>query len=91
MTVEEGQAVRPGQLLAVLDLTEINAAVMQANQNVEKLQRDYDRVNNLHKENAATLEQLQNIATALEVAKTISLLPGSTSNIPPSMQQKTEP
>lgn len=69
MTVEEGQSVHAGQLLAVLDLTEINAAVMQANQNVEKLQRDYDRVNNLYKENAATLEQLQNIATALEVAK----------------------
>ncbi len=69
MTVDEGQAVYPGQLLAALDLTEINAAVMQANQNVEKLQRDYDRVNNLYKENAATLEQLQNTATALEVAK----------------------
>lgn len=67
--VDEGQAVQSGQLLAVLDLTEINATVMQASQQAEKLQRDYDRINNLYKENAATLEQLQNTATALEVAK----------------------
>ncbi|MEO6168712.1 MAG: efflux RND transporter periplasmic adaptor subunit [Chitinophagales bacterium] len=69
MMVDEGQNVRSGQLLATLDLTEINASVMQAQQNAEKLQRDYDRLNNLYKEKAATLEQVQNISTALEVAR----------------------
>ncbi|HUM48313.1 MAG TPA: efflux RND transporter periplasmic adaptor subunit, partial [Chitinophagales bacterium] len=68
MMVDEGQNVRSGQLLATLDLTEINASVMQAQQNADKLQRDYERLNNLYKENAATLEQVQNISTALEVA-----------------------
>lgn len=68
MTVEEGQNVRAGQLLATLDLTEINAMVMQAQQNVDKLQRDYERIENLYNAKAATLEQLQNVKTGLEVA-----------------------
>ncbi|MGB3075411.1 MAG: efflux RND transporter periplasmic adaptor subunit [Chitinophagales bacterium] len=68
MLVDEGQNVHSGQLLATLDLTEVNALVAQAQQNAEKMQRDYDRLNNLYKEHAATLEQLQNISTGLEVA-----------------------
>lgn len=67
--VKEGDHVRKGQLLASLDLTEINALVAQAGHNVEKMQRDFQRVSNLYKDSVATLEQLQNVETALSVAK----------------------
>ena len=69
MFVKEGDHVRKGQLLASLDLTEINAMVAQAGHNVEKMQRDFQRVTNLYKDSVATLEQLQNVETALSVAK----------------------
>lgn len=67
--VKEGDKVRKGQLLASLDLTEVSALVAQAQHNVEKVQRDYQRVSNLYKDSVATLEQLQNVETALSVAK----------------------
>jgi RND family efflux transporter MFP subunit len=67
--VKEGDHVNKGQLLATLDLTEINALVAQAEHNVEKNQRDFKRVSNLYQDSVATLEQLQNIETALSVAK----------------------
>ena len=67
--VEEGQTVRKGQLLATLNLTEINSMVEQAKQGVDKSQRDYDRAKNLYKDTVATLEQLQNATTGLSIAK----------------------
>ncbi|MEM8907925.1 MAG: efflux RND transporter periplasmic adaptor subunit [Bacteroidota bacterium] len=67
--VEEGQAVRKGQLLARLDLTEINAKVTQAQNAVDKAQRDVQRIQNLYKDDAATLEQVQDLTTLQKVAK----------------------
>ena len=67
--VKEGDPVRKGQLLATLDLTEINALVAQARFGYEKAQRDFQRVTNLYRDSVATLEQLQNTETALAVAK----------------------
>lgn len=67
--VKEGDPVRKGQLLATLDLTEINAQVAQARHGHEKAQRDLQRATNLYKDSVATLEQLQNAQTALSVAK----------------------
>ncbi len=66
--VKEGDAVTKGQLLATLNLTEINAQVSQARLAFEKAERDYKRVNNLHRDSVATLEQLQNAKTGLDVA-----------------------
>jgi len=66
--VEEGQAVTRGQLLATLDQTEIDAQVSQAKNNLEKTRRDFDRVDRLFKDSAATLEQFQNVKTAYDVA-----------------------
>jgi membrane fusion protein, multidrug efflux system len=66
--VSEGQSVQQGQLLASLDLTEIEAQVNQARNNVEKLKRDLERVKRLHKDSAATLEMLQNVQTGYDVA-----------------------
>ena len=66
--VREGDHVTAGQLLATLDLTEIDAQVQQAAQNVEKSQRDESRISNLYKDTVASLEQLQNTNTQLNVA-----------------------
>jgi RND family efflux transporter MFP subunit len=66
--VKEGDQVVRGQLLATLDLTEINAQVQQAKQNAEKAQRDLERVKNLFNDTAATLEQYQNVQTQRSVA-----------------------
>ncbi|CCH56153.1 efflux transporter, RND family, MFP subunit [Fibrisoma limi BUZ 3] len=66
--VDEGQFVRKGQLLATLDLTEINAQVSQAQLASEKAERDLGRVKALYADTAATLEQLQNATTGQNVA-----------------------
>jgi RND family efflux transporter MFP subunit len=66
--VKEGDAVKQGQLLATLNPVEINAQVQQAQLGFEKAQRDFRRVENLYKDSVATLEQLQNAKTALDIA-----------------------
>lgn len=67
--VREGQAVRKGQLLAVLDMTEIDAQVNQARFSAEKSERDMKRVQNMLRDTAATLEQLQNATTGNDLAQ----------------------
>jgi len=67
--VEEGQPVHKGQLLATINLTEINAMAEQAREGVDKAQRDYDRTKNLYRDTVASLEQFQNVTTGLNVAK----------------------
>ena len=67
--VEEGALVKKGQLLATLDLTEINAQVKQAGEAVAKSKRDLQRVKNLHADSVATLENVQDATTGLSVAE----------------------
>ncbi|MBK9982813.1 MAG: efflux RND transporter periplasmic adaptor subunit [Saprospiraceae bacterium] len=67
--VEEGDHVRKGQLLAKLNATEIEAMTTQAKAALEKAQRDQQRAQNLYADSIATLEQLQNSITAVDVAK----------------------
>lgn len=67
--VKEGEPVQLGQLLASLDLTEIDAQVGQAKNNLDKTQRDLERGKRLLKDSAATLEQIQNLTTAFNVAE----------------------
>jgi len=68
MYVKEGDAIRKGQLLAALNLTEIEAQVAQARLSFEKAKRDFMRVENLYKDSVATLEQFQNARTGMDVA-----------------------
>jgi RND family efflux transporter MFP subunit len=68
MYVKEGDAIRKGQLLATIDLTEIEAQVAQARLSYEKAKRDFQRIENLYKDSVATLEQFQNVRTGMEVA-----------------------
>jgi RND family efflux transporter MFP subunit len=67
--VREGEKIRKGQLLATLKTTEISAQVQQVELSVEKARRDYARVQNLYRDSVATLEQLQNAKTGLEIAQ----------------------
>lgn len=67
--VDEGDVVRAGQLLAILDKTEIDAQVSQAQQALTKAERDYERVKGLYSDSSATLELLQNAGTGRDVAR----------------------
>jgi multidrug efflux system membrane fusion protein len=67
--VKEGDRVKKGKLLASLKLEEISANASQAKSGYEKALRDFKRAENLYRDSVATLEQKQNAATALNVAK----------------------
>lgn len=67
--VKEGDKVRRGQLLASVKSTEISAQVQQVQLALQKAERDYQRVQNLYNDSVATLEQLQNARTGLDIAR----------------------
>lgn len=69
ISVKEGDEVKKGAILATLNLSEIDAQVNQAENSYEKILRDYTRAKNLYRDSVATLEQLQNVTTAMNVAK----------------------
>jgi len=66
---KEGERVRKGQVLAALKLDEIRAMVEQAKNGYEKAERDFSRAQNLYEDSVATLEQVQDARTGLNVAK----------------------
>jgi RND family efflux transporter MFP subunit len=68
MYVKEGDPIQKGQLLATLNLTEINASLQQARLAYEKAARDHERLVNLFKDSVATLEQVQNAKTTMDLA-----------------------
>jgi RND family efflux transporter MFP subunit len=67
--VEAGDVVRKGQLLAELKRAEIDAAVDQAAEGVEKARRDLERAKQLRRDEVATEEQVQDLTTAYNVAR----------------------
>ncbi len=67
--VKEGDDIKAGQLLATLDLTEINSQVAQAKLGVEKSERDLQRAKNLYADTVATLETVQNATTGADIAR----------------------
>ncbi len=69
MYASEGDTVQKGQVLACLDLAEIEAHHNQVQNAYLKARRDLERVQNLYRDSAATLEQLQNVQTAFQVAE----------------------
>jgi len=68
ISVNQGQNVRKGQVLAALDKKEINAQVASARANYEKWERDLKRMKKLLEEKVVTLESCQNIKTQFDVA-----------------------
>lgn len=69
VNISEGQTVKKGDILAVLDLSEINAQVNQAAIAGDKGKRDYMRALNLYRDSVATLETLQNAKSAYDLSK----------------------
>jgi membrane fusion protein, multidrug efflux system len=67
--VDEGDQVKQGQVLATLNLSEINAQVKLAESGYQKAQRDLARIEELFRDSVATLEQKQDLKTAAEVAE----------------------
>lgn len=67
--IKEGDRVKKGDVLAALNPSEINAQFNLARNGFDKATRDYGRSKNLYADSVATLEQLQNAETALNVAK----------------------
>jgi RND family efflux transporter MFP subunit len=69
MNVDVGDRVRRGQVLAVLKGTEVNAAVAQAAEAAEKSRRDLERARQLQADEVATQEQVEDLTTAYNVAR----------------------
>lgn len=67
--VNEGQSVKAGQLLAELDMSEIDAQVSQAELGFQKAKRDFERVKSLFEDEAATQTNLDDATTGFEVAQ----------------------
>jgi len=65
----EGESVPAGQLLATLDLREIDAQVAKAQSAATKAERDLARVSRLQADSVATRQQLEDATTAAEVAR----------------------
>lgn len=69
MSADEGQRVKKGQVLASLRSDEIDAQVMKANQALEKAKRDLARIEQMFAEKAATLENVQDLKTLVQVSE----------------------
>jgi RND family efflux transporter MFP subunit len=69
VSVESGDSVRKGQPLAALKRAEVDASVAQAAEAVEKSRRDLDRAKQLRIDEVATEEQVQDLTTAYNVAR----------------------
>ncbi|BET65632.1 efflux RND transporter periplasmic adaptor subunit [Opitutales bacterium ASA1] len=69
--VRAGDAVRAGEVLATLDPAEIDAEVARAEAGVEKARRDLARAERLARQDVATIEQVEDARTALEIADSL--------------------
>jgi RND family efflux transporter MFP subunit len=69
VAVDVGDRVKAGQLLAVLKRAEVDAAVTQAAEAAEKSRRDLERARQLRADEVATQEQVEDLTTAYNVAR----------------------
>jgi RND family efflux transporter MFP subunit len=69
IAVDAGDPVRRGQLLAVIKRAEVDAAVAQAAEAAQKAHRDLERGRRLGADEVATEEQVQDLTTAYNVAR----------------------
>jgi RND family efflux transporter MFP subunit len=67
--VDEGATVAAGQVLASLDLAEVDAGLARAQSAADKAERDLARARRLYADSVATLEQVENAGTARDVAQ----------------------
>jgi len=69
IAVNEGEVVRAGQQLAVLELAEVDAQLEQARQLADKAARDLDRSRKLRADEVISEEELEAIRTQAAVAE----------------------
>ncbi len=69
VAVDEGEVVRMGDVLASLELREIDAAVARARAAAGKAERDLARARRLFADSVATREQVQDAETAADIAR----------------------
>jgi multidrug efflux system membrane fusion protein len=69
IAVDPGDIVRAGQMLATLDLREIDAGLTKARSVAAKAERDLDRARRLYADSVVTLAQMQDAETASELAR----------------------
>lgn len=69
IAVDAGDVVRAGQVLATLDLREIDAGLTKARSAAEKAERDLARAKRLYADSVVTLAQMQDAETAAELAR----------------------
>ena len=69
VSVDAGDRVSAGKLLAALSLTEIESSVSGAREGRNKARRDFARAENLYRDSVATLSQLEDARTSLQVAE----------------------
>lgn len=67
--VDEGQFVKKGQRLAVLNLEEIDAQVAKAKSVLANAERNLERFQSLQGQNALSMDQLQSAQTRMDVAQ----------------------
>ena len=66
---EEGQTVEAGRVMARLDLSETRAQADKAESAFAKAVRDLERIRSLYADQVASLEQLQNAETGMNIAE----------------------
>ena len=69
MYADEGKYVKKGDLLAVLRTTEIDAQVFKAKRALTKAERDLERIQAMYKDSVATLENVEDLTTLVEVSR----------------------
>jgi RND family efflux transporter MFP subunit len=67
--VDEGRTVRAGEVLAALDLGEIDPGVTRARSAADKAERDLARARRLYADSVATREQVEDAETGRDVAQ----------------------
>lgn len=66
---DEGKYVKKGELLAILRTTEIDAQVFKAKRALTKAERDLQRIQLMYKDSVATLENVEDLTTLVEVSR----------------------
>ena len=66
---DEGDYVRKGKLLGTLRTQEIDAQVLKATRALQKAERDLERIKAMYEDSVATLENVQDLSTLVDVSK----------------------
>jgi RND family efflux transporter MFP subunit len=69
VAVNAGETVRAGQVLAALELREIDASVQRAQSAADRAEREFARAQRLYADSVVALAQLQDTETARDVAR----------------------